>query len=170
MLNKVKKAKELKEQGIKVKDMEDQIGIARAYIPKLLELYDAMSDKENMPVVNNPDYVVIRKQKYITLSLRIQNKFDALRKEFVDTKRVLQREKGKLLKAKYSFIDVKDMKEEMDTKQLMLNVTSKNLQHAEDGYEYLKQEVHWNYFFYFLGGIAFTLFLMIVARETGFIK
>lgn len=82
MLNKVKTAKKLKEQGVKIKDMEDDVGIARAYIPKLLELYEAMLEKEDVPVVNNPDYIVLRKQKYITLSIRIQNKLAEMRKEF----------------------------------------------------------------------------------------
>lgn len=165
MLNKVKKAKKLKEQGVKIKDMEDDVGIARAYIPKLLELYDAMSDKENVPVVNNPDYVVLRKQKYITLSIRIQNKLAEMRKEFLEMQKIIMSAKGKYLNAKYSYEDIRDLQEELDNKQLYLNVTSKNLQHAEDGYEYLKREVKYNYIFWFLIGIGFTFAVLGTARN-----
>lgn len=78
------------------------------------------------------------------------------------------REKGKYLNAKYSYGNVKDLKEELDNKQLYLNVTSKNLQHAEDGYEYLKREVKWNYLLYFMYGISFTFFVLALARSLGY--
>jgi len=170
LLDKVKKAKELKEQGIKIKDMEEDVGIARAYIPKLLELYEAMSEKNNVPVINNPDYVVVRRQKYINLSIKIQNKFEELRKEYTDYKRVMYREKSKLLNAKYSLATVKELKEELDTKQLFLNVTSKNLQHAEDGYEYIKKEYIYSKIQYFLIGVAFAIISLSALRQFGIIS
>jgi len=165
MLEKIERAKNLKEQGKSTKEIELEIGVSRNYIPKLLELYEAMSDKENVPVVNNPDYVVLRKQKYITLSIRIQNKLAEMRKEFLEMQKIIMRAKGKYLKAKYSYEDVRDLQEEIDNKQMYLNVTSKNLQHAEDGYEYLKREVKYNYIFSFLIGIAFTFMLLATARN-----
>jgi len=165
MLNKVKKAKKLKEQGVKIKDMEDDVGIARAYIPKLLELYDAMTEKEDVPVVNNPDYVVIRKQKYIRLSILIQNKIAETRKEFLEMQKIIRREKDKLFNAKYAYGNVKDLADELNNTALVLNVTSRNLQHAEDGYEYLKREVKYNYIFWFLVGVTFTFTVLGTARN-----
>ena len=165
MLEKIKIAKKLKEQGKSSKDIELDIGLSRNYIPKLLELYEAMSEKENVPVVNNPDYVVLRKQKYITLSIRIQNKLAEIRKEFLEMQKIIRSAKGKYLNAKYSYEDVRDLQEELDNKQLYLNVTSKNLQHAEDGYEYLKREVKYNYIFWFLIGSGFTFFVLGTARN-----
>jgi len=165
MIEKVKKAKELKGQGVKVKDMEAEVGISRNYIPKLLELYDAMLEKEDAPVINNPDYVVIRKQKYITLSNKIQNKLVKMREEYLQRKRVIKMERNKLLKAKQSYGTIRDLHQELRHKQLFLNITSKNLQHAEDGYEYLKREVYFNYLIYFFAGVAVTLFSITLLQR-----
>ncbi|MBU1658336.1 hypothetical protein KKG72_04700 [bacterium] len=160
MLELVKKAHMLKSQGMSMTEIESDIGIARAYIPKLLELYEEM---EAAPVKSNAaDYVCIRKQKYILLSLKIQHKLNDMRLEYAKHKKILVREKSKLINAKYSLGDKRAIIEELEQKQLMLNITSSNLNHAEDGYEYIKQE--WNYTkgIYFLYGMGFIMTIAII--------
>jgi hypothetical protein len=165
MINKVIEAKKLLNSQTSISKISVLVGIDRRAIKHLVDLYDEMSEKGNVPVVNNPDYVVMRKQKYILLSIRIQNKLAEMRKEFLEMQKIISSEKGKYLNAKYSYQDVRDLQEEIDNKQLYLNVTSKNLQHAEDGYEFLKREVKYNYIFWFLIGIGSTFAVLGTARN-----
>jgi len=169
MLDKVKKAKILREQGISVKDMESQVGIARAYIPKLLELYDQMSEMQQVDDKSS-DYVRIKKKRYLMKSIKLQHKLSDIRKIYIRQLEVLKNKRRKVRDYIDQAEEISDIKKEAMYKQKMLNITSKNLQHAEDGYEYLKAEVRYNYFMWFMGGIIFSLLVLIVCGHFGLVS
>lgn len=169
MIESIKQAKLLKEQGVTTKDIEDKVGIARAYIPKLLELYEQMSDLQQVDDKNS-DYVRIKKKRYLMKSIKLQHRMADIRDIYIEQLKVLKNKRKKISEYMDQAGDINDIKEELKNKQTMLNVTSSNLQHAEDGYEYLKQEVRWNYLIYFMSGIIFLGSLMVAAKYGGFIK
>ena len=169
MIEKIKRGKLLREQGVPVKDIEVQIGISRNYIPKLLELYEQMSDLQQVDDKNS-DYVRIKKKRYLIKSTKLQHRMKDIRVRYIYQLEVLKKKRKKIREYMDEAGELNDIKEELKNKQTMLNVTSSNLQHAEDGYEYLKQEVRWNYLFSFMGGIIFLALFMIAAKYSGFIK
>lgn len=169
MLNKVKKAKILKEQGVAVKDIEVEVGIARAYIPKLLELYDQMSQMQQVDDKNS-EYVRIKKKRHLMKSIKLQHKLSDMRKEYLRQLEVLKNKRQKVRDYIDQAEEISDLKKEIMYKQKMLSVTGTNLQHAEDGYEYLKQEVRYNYAFWFIMGISFTFAVLIAFKYLGHYK
>lgn len=157
MIEEVKKAKKLKEQGMSTKDIEDEISISRNYIPKLIELYDEMSQVQLLDDKNS-EYVRIKKKRYMMKSIKLQHRMSDLRNFYIDSLRVLKKKRKKIREYLDDQEEVVDLKRELYEKQKMLNVTSSNLQHAEDGYEYLKQEWNYNKAIYFIFGMGFTVF------------
>ena len=168
MVNSIKKAKLLKEQGVSVKDIELQVGISRNYIPKLLELYNEMSEMQQVDDKNS-EYVRIKKKRYMLKSIKLQHRMADMRKQYIESMQVLTSKRKKIRKYLDEAEEISDLLSELKQKQLMLNVTSSNLQHAEDGYEYLKQEWNYNKIIYFLGGVLFS-FAVVTILSKFFVK
>ena len=169
MIESIKQAKLLKKQGVTTKDIEGKVGIARAYIPKLLELYEQMSNLQQIDDKNS-DYVRIKKKRYIIKSIKLQHRMADIRTIYIEQLNVLKNKRKKINEYMDQAEALHDIESELKNKQKMLSITSSNLQHAEDGYEYLKQEVRWNYLLFFMSGIIFLGSLMVVAKYAGFVK
>jgi len=160
MIKKVLEAKKLLEKKTSMSKVSVIVGINRQALQPLVDLYDELSAQPVKP--SSSDYVCIRKQKYISLSIKIQHKLNDMRLEYWHMQKELDRAKGKFIRAKHDYGERKRIIEELEQKQLMLNVTSSNLQHAEDGYDYLKMNYKWDMFYSFMGGIAFFLGVIYV--------
>jgi len=165
IVNKVKKAKKLKEQGSSNSVIEDAVDIPRASVPWLIELYDEMNSVQVLDDKNG-EYVRIKKKRYMLKSLKLQHKMADIRSEYLKQLHVLKNKRKKIR----SFLDraeqIKDLKQELFQKQKMLDVTSSNLQHAEDGYEYLKKDYFFNKIIYFTYGMAFVMAIVLILSKT----
>lgn len=163
MINKVLEAKKLLSTKTSISKISVLIGMDRRVIQPLVDLYDEL---EAQPIKSSSNkYVCIRKQKYIDLSIKIQHKLNDMRLEHERMQKALYAAKGKFIRAKHNFGVRKDILEELQQKQIMLNVTSTNLQHAEDGYDYLKMNYKWDLLYSFMGGIVFFLCTIWVFGE-----
>jgi len=166
MINKIKKAILLKEQGKTIEDIAVDVEIARAYIPKLIQLYIEMeSEKLSSRDIITDDQVLISKSKYILSSIKRQ-------KKFMYARYLLQLEKEKIndkilrlriyLEKKESY---DDLEEELWQKQKMLNVTSSNLQHAEDHYELMEKNLDFTRAYWFMFGMLVVMFFDIIMAK-----
>ena len=168
MIEKIKKAKLLKSNGTSVKDIEVEIGISRNYIPKLLELYESMSNMQKVDDKNS-EYVRIKKKRYMMQSIKLQHKMNDLRDKYLKSREDLKEKYEKIREYMDKAEDIHDLKKELFYKQKMLDVTSSNLQHAEDGYEYIKREYIYSKILYFILGVSAGLLVAIVMRYFGFV-
>lgn len=164
LIKEIKKAKKLRGEGRTTKEIELEIGISRNYIPKLLELYDEMTSGEFIQDKNS-EYVRIKKKRYMMKSIKLQHRMADMRKVYIRRLAVL----GNKRKVLEEYLDkqeaIVDIKKELFYKQEMLNVTSSNLQHAEDGYEYIKQEWNYSKAIWFMAGISFSIALVVVVSK-----
>lgn len=169
MLEGVIKAKSLKEQGVTVVNIESEVGIARAHIPKLIQLYEQMSNLQMLDDKSS-EYVRIKKKRYLMKSIKMQHKMADIREMYLKQLAVLKNKRNKMIDYMESVEELHDLRKELNAKQKMLDVTSSNLQHAEDGYEYLKQEVKWNYLIFFMSGVIFVGTFLVAAKYAGFLR
>ncbi|UCM99190.1 hypothetical protein LCX93_06500 [Sulfurimonas sp. SWIR-19] len=169
MIDKVKRAKYLREQGVKNEDITSDTGLNKNYITVLIELYDEMSQMQQVDDKNS-DYVRIKKKRYLMKSIKLQHKLADIRKEYLRQLEVLKKKRQKVREYIDQAEEISDLKKEIMYKQKMLSVTGTNLQHAEDGYEYLKQEVKYNYAFWFIMGISFTFAVLLAFKYLGHYK
>ena len=166
MLESIKKAKLLKEQGVTIQDIESKIGIARAYIPKLLELYELMSNMQKVDDKNS-EYVRIKKKRYMMQSIKLQHKMNDLRDKYLKSREDLKEKYEKIREYMDKAEDIHDLKKELFYIHKMLDVTSSNLQHAEDGYEYIKRESMYSKLTYFIYGVGGGLLVALLMRYFG---
>ena len=142
MINKVKQAKSLRDEGKKNDEITEIVGIHKNYITPLIELYDEMKSQKPEWNLASSDYVMFRKQKYIKLSLDIQHKLNDIRIEY-------SRKKDKMdkhIKVLQTFLESKntvdDLEHELFLKQKQLNTVSTRLDYVEDHFE-LQQQQMW---------------------------
>lgn len=153
-IEQIKQAKILHSRGETFKNIEESIGISRTVLPHLLELYD-LFESRNVVEDKNGEYVRVKKKRYLLQKIKLQHKIADIRKEYIKQLQVLSNKRKKIRLFLDKQESYEDIKEELSQKQKMLEVTSSNLHHAEDGYEYLKREVNYNKAIYFIYGIGF---------------
>ncbi|MDY3205942.1 MAG: hypothetical protein RBR70_12800 [Arcobacter sp.] len=165
-LETIKKASKMLSSGSTIKEIEEQTGIKRNYVSNLVKVYDLMQDR-TVVADKNSDYVRVKKKRYMMQKIKLQHKIADIRKEYHKQLEILKRKRRKL----YEYADKKeefdDLLKELHNKQLMLNVTSKNLQHAEDGYEMLKRDHVVNKILAFVYGMGFVFFCMFLFKLAG---
>lgn len=165
-ISQIKQAKELQKKGETFKNIEESIGISRTVLPHLIELYDLLENR-NIVQYKNCEYVRIKKKRYMLQKIKLQHRIADIRKVYIDQLRVLTNKRKKLKEYLEQKENYDHIEEELHQKQTMLDITSKNLQHAEDGYEYIKRESNYNKAIYFLGGIGFVFFSLFVFKMAG---
>ncbi|MDD2567591.1 MAG: hypothetical protein PHS10_06360 [Thiovulaceae bacterium] len=165
-LESIKQAKKVVSDGGSFKAAEQLTGLPRAALPHMLKVYDLMQDR-TVVADKSSDYVRVKKKRYMMQKIKLQHKIADIRKEYHKQLEILKRKRRKL----YEYADKKeefdDLLKELHNKQLMLNVTSKNLQHAEDGYEMLKRDHVVNKILAFIYGMGFVFFCMFLFKLAG---
>lgn len=140
MIEEVKKAKDLLNQKVSLREIEDQTGITRTAVKDLVELYDLMNASRQLKDKGG-EYVRVKKKRYMLQKIKMQHKIHDLRDRYLRELEVL---KNKYKKTQ-DLIDkkeaIEDLELELHNKQKMLDITSSNLQHAEDHYEYMKKNM-----------------------------
>ncbi len=167
-INKVKTAKKLLENGETLRAIEREIDIDRKAIRYIVSLYDLMENQKTSPGKNS-EYVCIKKSRHMIKSLKIQNRWAHLREYYIEKMAELKKKREELSEYIDKAEEIHDLKKELFYKQKMLDVTSSNLQHAEDGYEYIKREYIYTKIIYFLYGVAGGLFSILALNYFGFI-
>lgn len=165
-LEKIKQAKKIIAEGGSFKAAEQSTGLPRAALPHMLKVYDLMQDRTFVSD-QNCEFVRVKKKRYMLQKIKLQHRIADIRKEYLNQLEILKRKRKKL----YEYADKKeefeDLKKELHNKQLMLNVTSKNLQHAEDGYESLKRDHVINKILAFMYGAGFVFLCMFIFKLAG---
>lgn len=165
-LDKIKEAKIIVNNGGTYKAAQEVAEVPRAALPYLLELLDLF---ENQKVVldKNSEYVRVKKKRYMLQKIKLQHKISDIRKEYIKQLDVLRNKRKKIRVMMDKQEDYDHLLRELKNKQLILDVTSQSLSQAEDGYDYLKQEVNYTKVLAFLFGIGFVFFGMWVFKMLG---
>lgn len=167
-IKKVENAKNLLEKDNTLTSIERDTGIDRKAIKYVVSLYDLMQT-ENKKHGLNSEYVRIKKKRYMMQSIKLQHKMNDLRDKYLKSREDLKEKYENIREYMDKAEDIHDLKKELFYKQKMLDVTSSNLQHAEDGYEYIKREYIYSKILYFILGVSAGLLVAIVMRYFGFV-
>lgn len=166
-IEQIKQANLLHSRGETFKSIEESTGISRTVLPHLLELYNLFENTTILEDNKSSEYVRVKKKRYMLQKIKLQHKIADIRKMYMQQLNVLKQKRKKLQKLADKQEDYDHLQKELSAKQLMLDVTSKNLQQAEDGYEYLKREVNYTKAISFIAGIGFVFFCMFIFKMLG---
>lgn len=165
-IQQVKQAVLLSSKGESFKNIEEATGLKRTVIPHLVELYNLL-ESQNVIDDKSSEYVRVKKKRYMMQKIKLQHKISDIRKMYLNQLEVLKNKRKNIRVLLDEKEDYDHLMRELKNKQLVLDVTSKNLQQAEDGYEYLKQEMNYNKIIAFLAGVGFVFFGMWVFKMIG---